>query len=197
MKNMKLIVLIEVAIMAALAVVVDLIPSIKLTPSISFNVAMVPIFLLAFRRGFKAATLAGFIWGLLQVALGEAWVVHPIQVFLEYFVAFAFIGGAGLFSSRIQSAVRDGRKKGLLSWMLLAILVGSVARYFWHFIAGVFFFGYLAPDNLSPVLFSFAANGASMLGSAILCAIVLCALVATAPRLVKVEDGRSVNHKAA
>ena len=40
MKNMKLIVLIEVAIMAALAVVVDLIPSIKLTPSISFNVAM-------------------------------------------------------------------------------------------------------------------------------------------------------------
>ncbi|GIN61032.1 thiamine transporter [Robertmurraya siralis] len=187
MKKLSLLALIEASFFAAFALILDLLPSIDLGPWISISFAMVPIFILAFRWGLKVSFLAGFIWGLLQFAVGDAYFLTPIQFLIEYFVAFAFIGFAGFFIKPIQAEFQKGDKKKALSWVVIAIFVGSIARYFWHFLAGIIFWGSYAPEGMSPVIYSLVVNGGAMLGSAILCAIVLLALLSNAPRLIKVR----------
>ncbi|MGM0752135.1 MAG: energy-coupled thiamine transporter ThiT [Bacillota bacterium] len=187
MKNIRLVVLLEASLMAAFAVILDMLPSIKLSPSISISIAMVPIFLLSYRRGWKAGILAGFVWGLLQIALGDAWIATPVQMVIEYFIAFASIGLAGFISGKIQSSLRNNCRTEAVMWIVAATFLGSLARYVWHFIAGFVFFAEYAPKGMSPLLFSLAANGITMLGSALLCSIALLIVLNTAPRLIKVR----------
>ncbi|CAN7569880.1 energy-coupled thiamine transporter ThiT [Rossellomorea sp. LjRoot5] len=188
MKNTRLVVLLEASLMAAFAVILDMLPSIKLSPSISISIAMVPIFLLSYRRGWRAGLIGGFLWGILQIALGDAWIATPVQMVIEYFIAFAFIGFAGLFAGRIQDALGSSRRSKAILWVVIATFAGSLARYFWHFIAGFVFFAEYAPDDMSPLLFSFVMNGITMLGSAFLCSIVLVFIANMAPRLIKVQS---------
>ncbi|MGM0852206.1 MAG: energy-coupled thiamine transporter ThiT [Bacillota bacterium] len=187
MKNIRLVILLEASLMAAFAVILDMLPSIKLSPSISISIAMVPIFLLSYRRGWKAGILAGFVWGLLQIALGDAWIATPVQMVVEYFIAFAFIGLAGIFSGKIQASLRSNHRSKAVMWIVAATFLGSLARYFWHFIAGFVFFAEYAPKSMSPLLFSLVANGITMLGSALLCTIALLIVLNTAPRLIRVR----------
>lgn len=184
-KRLRLQTMIEVAIFAAFAMLLDFLPSIKPIPSISISVAMVPIFIVAFRWGFLASVLSGFLWGILQIALGDAWILTPTQAFIEYFIAFAFIGFAGLFMGPIQKSFREHRKKRAIFWMVVAIFVGSAARYFWHFVAGVVFFKSFGIDSsVSPVMFSLFANGTSFFFAASGCLVVLVLLTVKAPQLI-------------
>ncbi|WP_117161805.1 energy-coupled thiamine transporter ThiT [Paraliobacillus sp. X-1268] len=185
MKKLSLVMLIEASFFASLAFVFDLLPSIRLSPSISISFAMVPILILAFRWGIRVSLISGFIWGILQVILGDAYILTPLQAFIEYFIAFAFIGFAGLFYKVIQSNLKMGKKKKVLFWVITATLVGSVARYFWHFVAGFIFWGEYAPDDMNVVLFSLITNGITMLGAFVLCAILLVLLIGTTPRLIE------------
>ncbi len=180
--------MIEAAFFAAFAMILDFLPSIKLSPAISISFAMVPIFILAFRRGVIAGVLSGFLWGLLQVMLGDATILTPTQFLIEYFIAFAFVGFAGLLYPVIQKNVQNGNKKVALAWVVAAALVGSIARYFWHFLAGVIFWGEYAPEGMSPVVYSFIANGTTMLGAFVFCSVVLVVLLASAPRLIQTDE---------
>lgn len=195
MKKLSLLALIEASFFAAFALILDLLISIKPTPNISISVAMVPIFILAFRWGFRTTLISGFLWGLLQVVTGDAWIATPVQAFIEYFVAFACIGFAGAFYHFIQKEIRYGSKKKALGWVVVAVFAGSIARYFWHFIAGIIFFGSFAPKGMSPFLFSFAVNGAAMLGSWILCSIVLVLVISATPQLImRKESLKAITH---
>ncbi|MBE7121580.1 energy-coupled thiamine transporter ThiT [Bacillus cereus] len=187
MRNTNLQAMIESAILAAFAMVIDILPlSIKISAtggSISF--AMIPIFIIAYRWGFKMAFLGGLIWGLLQIVVGDAIIVTPIQVIIEYFVAFAFIGFAGLFYKQIQQTLMNGQRKKTIAYIILATFIGSLARYFCHFIAGIIFWGQYAPKGQSAVLYSLIFNGSTMIGSYILCTVLLIFLFTTSPRLFK------------
>ncbi|MGH0594877.1 energy-coupled thiamine transporter ThiT [Bacillus pretiosus] len=191
MRNTNLQAMIESAILAAFALVIDILPlSIKISAtggSISF--AMIPIFIIAYRWGFKMAFLGGLIWGLLQIVVGDAIIVTPIQVIIEYFVAFAFIGFAGLFYRPIQKALltsnENNEGKKVIGYIILATFVGSFARYFCHFIAGIIFWGQYAPKGQSAALYSLIFNGSTMIGSYILCTVLLIFLFLTSPRLFK------------
>jgi len=194
MRNKRLIMMIEASFFAAFALILDLLPSIKLSPNISISFAMVPILIIAFRWGFAAATASGFLWGLLQIATGDAYILTPVQGFLEYFVAFACIGFAGLFATKIQSILAIDKKRAL-TWMVVATLVGSLARYFWHFVAGVIFWGESAPDGMSPVLFSLGVNGGTMIGAAVYCSVILILLVSSSPRFL-LQKGSQVKIEA-
>ncbi|MED3395371.1 energy-coupled thiamine transporter ThiT [Bacillus wiedmannii] len=199
MRNTNLQAMIESAILAAFALVIDILPlSIKISAtggSISF--AMIPIFIIAYRWGFKMAFLGGLIWGLLQIVVGDAIIVTPIQVIIEYFVAFAFIGFAGLFYRPIQQALltsneNNGGKK-VIGYIIVATFVGSFARYFCHFIAGIIFWGQYAPKGQSAVLYSLIFNGSTMIGSYILCTVLLIFLFITSPRLFKSISAYQLN----
>ncbi|PGK40280.1 energy-coupled thiamine transporter ThiT [Bacillus anthracis] len=186
MRNTNLQAMIESAILAAFALVIDILPlSIKLPTGGSISFAMIPIFIIAYRWGFKMAFLGGLIWGLLQIVVGDAIILTPIQVLIEYFVAFAFIGFAGLFYKKIQQTLINGEGKKTIFYIILATFVGSFARYFCHFIAGIIFWGQYAPKGQSAVLYSLIVNGSTMIGSYILCTILLIFLFLTSPRLFK------------
>jgi thiamine transporter len=184
MRNLRLLVMIEAAFFAAFAFILDILPSIKISPAISISFAMVPIFILAFRRGVAAGLLSGFLWGLLQVVFGDAYYLTPVQFIMEYFIAFTFVGFGGLFYAVIQKFFQNGHKKAALAWVVLATFVGSLARYFWHFIAGVVFWGKNAPEGMSPVIYSLTVNGTTMLGAFILCSVILVAVLASAPKII-------------
>lgn len=184
-KKFKLQTLLEIAIFAALAMLLDLLPSIKLHPSMSISFAMIPIFIISFRWGFKAGFISGFIWGILQIALGDAWILTPLQAFIEYFVAFSFVGFAGLFANKIKSNLLDNKKQTAAIYIIIAVIVGAAARYFWHFIAGVVFFSeYALEAGQGPVIFSLIANGITFIGAAISCSVLLVLLISTAPHLI-------------
>ncbi|MBM7649278.1 thiamine transporter [Bacillus ectoiniformans] len=173
--------LMEAAIFASLAFLLDLLPSIKLSPVISISFAMVPIFYVALRWGVKAGMASGFLWGLLQVILGDAYILTPVQAFIEYFVAFAFIGMAGVFAGKLAKA----EKKAPV--ILAAVFIGSAARYVWHFLAGWIYFGEYAPEGTPAALYSLFVNGITMLGAFALCSIVMMFLWKAAPRLLTVR----------
>ncbi|MCM3214170.1 energy-coupled thiamine transporter ThiT [Niallia taxi] len=184
MKKMGLVVLIEIAIFAAIALVLDLLPSIHLGASGSISIAMVPIFIIAFRWGFKASATAGFLWGLLQIVTGDLQALAFWQVILEYFLAFACIGFAGLFMPTIQSKLKNGEKGAASLVMAAAILTGSAIRYFWHFLAGVTIWAQYAPEGQSALAYSLFYNGVPFIGASVLCSIVTVILLSAAPRLV-------------
>lgn len=186
MKKIKLQALIEAAFFAAFALILDLLPSIQLGPWMSVSCAMLPIFILAFRWGFTVSVISGFIWGLLQVATGDAYILNIVQFLIEYFVAFAFVGFAGLLYKQIQTAFFAEKKKAKgLILAVLAVFLGSIARYFWHFLAGVVFWAEYAPEGMSPVIYSLVVNGATMIGAAIFCSILIVLLLSAAPRLIQ------------
>ncbi|MED3662974.1 energy-coupled thiamine transporter ThiT [Ureibacillus sp. FSL K6-8385] len=186
MNKIRLQALIEASFFAAFALILDLLPSIKIGPWISISFAMVPIFILAFRWGITVSFISGFIWGLLQLATGDAYILTFLQFLIEYFIAFAFIGFAGLMYKPIQRAFfKEQNKVKGIGFAVLAVFIGSVARYFWHFLAGVIFWAEYAPEGMSPILYSFIVNGSTMAGSAILCSIVLILLLSAAPRLIQ------------
>jgi thiamine transporter len=185
MKRFKLQTVIEIAIFAAIAMLLDLIPSIKFGPSISISFAMVPIFIIAFRWGIIASVTSGFLWGILQIALGEAWILTPTQAFIEYFIAFACIGSAGLFMGIIQKNLKDDFKGKALIWIIIAVYIGSMTRYFWHFVAGVIFFkSYAIEAGKAPFIYSLTMNGITYFFASLACSIVLILLISRAPQLV-------------
>ena len=103
MRNTNLQAMIESLILATFAMIIDILPlSLKLPTGGSISFAMIPIFIIAYRWGFKSAFLGGLVWGLLQIVVGDAYILTPVQAFIEYFIAFAFIGFAGLFYRPIQ-----------------------------------------------------------------------------------------------
>ncbi|KAB2442184.1 energy-coupled thiamine transporter ThiT [Bacillus luti] len=213
MRNTNLQAMIESAILAAFAMIIDILPlSLKLPTGGSISFAMIPIFIIAYRWGFKMAFLGGLIWGLLQIVVGDAYILTPIQAFIEYFIAFAFIGFAGLFYRPIQNALlsssedqsnlgsrkdkpasKQSKKKKALVYIILATFVGSFARYFCHFIAGIIFWGQYAPKGQSAVLYSLIVNGSTMLGSFALCTVLLFLLFRTSPRLFKSINAYQIN----
>jgi len=189
-KKLSLQAMTEVSIFTALAMLLDFLPSIKPIPSISISLAMVPIFIIAFRWGFLASFVAGFLWGILQIVLGVAWILTPTQAFIEYFIAFAFIGFAGLFAGLVKRNLQQNLKTRASLWIVIGVFVGGAARYFWHFIAGVIFFkNYAIEAGKSPFIFSFLTNGTSFFFASIGCAIVLILLIAKAPRLITSASG--------
>lgn len=185
MKRFELQTIIEIAIFAALAMLLDFLPSIKFGPSISISFAMIPIFIIAFRWGIVASVTSGFLWGILQIALGEAWILTPTQAFIEYFVAFACIGFAGLFTHIIQEKLKGDSKGEALIWIVVAVYVGSLARYFWHFVAGVIFFkSYAIEAGKAPFIYSLTTNGITYFFASLACSIVLVLLISRAPQLI-------------
>ncbi|KHD84768.1 energy-coupled thiamine transporter ThiT [Heyndrickxia ginsengihumi] len=187
MKKLSLQEMIESAIFAAFAMMLDLVPSLHLPGGIEVSFAMVPIFIVAFRWGFLASFASGLVWGLLQIVVGDAAndILNPIQGIIEYFIAFACIGFAGMFKTVIQKNVSNHHKVRANCWIVLAVLVGCISRYIWHFIAGVIYWGSYAPKGQSPVIYSLIVNGGTMIGNFIICSVISTILASIAPHLLK------------
>ena len=154
-------VLAEVAVSVALAYVLNLIIVYSLPQGGSITLgSMVPILLLALRRGPKIGIFGGTIFGLVQMFLGGYWYTVA-QVLLDYPVAFACLGLAGFFRSK----------------PIIGVVVSITGRFIAHFASGVIFFGMWAPPELGPYLYSAIYNGSYLLPELAISAVLIFLLL--------------------
>jgi len=134
--------------------------------------SMLFIIIIGYFFGVRTGVLAGIVFGLLKLALG-GYVFAPIQILLDYPLAFGALGLSGLFANQ---------KYGLIK----GIIIGSFGRFICHFISGVVFFGQWAPEGWNSVIYSmwynFSYVGVEGVATAILVSI---PVVATAFNQVK------------
>ncbi|TFJ94458.1 energy-coupled thiamine transporter ThiT [Lentibacillus salicampi] len=184
MRSKRTLFLIEVAVFTALALMLDIIPflSIKLwAQGGSVSLAMIPVFIIAFRWGLKGGLLSGFLWGILQIAVGTGYVLHPLQGFIDYAMAFTVIGFAGIFAKQVQEAVQSGNSKVYLTYITLGVILGSMLRLAAHFAAGVVFFE-SAVEGQSVWVYSFLYNVSYIVPSAVISVVAVFLLFHKQPR---------------
>ncbi len=186
MSNTRLVLLVETAIMAGLAYVLGLVQinfGWAYGGSISF--VMVPIVILALRRGMLAGVTAGLIVGLLKLMFG-GYVVHPIQAILDYPLAFLVIGLAGMVKLSPNLS-----KNKLMTLSVIGIVVATALRFVCHFLSGVVFFAEFAEDT--PVLiYSAIYNLSYLVPEAIITAVAVYFIVVGAPQLFKPRASVSI-----
>lgn len=112
--------------------------------------SLLPLMVYSYMFGVRKGVFAGFIYGILQ-AVQDPWILHPAQFLLDYPVAFASIGLAGMFRR-----VKAFEKLPQISFSLGAVVAG-VLRFVSHVFSGVFAFSeYAGGDN--PWLYSLGYN---------------------------------------
>lgn len=197
MKQKQTLFLVEIAVFSALAYLLDLFSGFlfsRIWPQGgSVSIAMVPVFLMAFRWGIKGGILTGFLFGLLQFILGMSQIYHPIQGILDYLVAFALLGAAGLFAAQVKENMQKGNRKKWIAFIVVGTFIGSVLRFITHFISGWVFFGSYAPPGQPAALYSFIYNGTYMLPSMILSAIIVILVISYAPS--RMVSSKQVSNK--
>ena len=164
----------ELALAIALAVVLDLLsktlPIPRLPSGGSVSLRMLPIFVVAFRHGWKAGVTAGGVYGVIEF-MTASYAVHPIQVPLDYPVAFGATGMAGLIPGRIEAGESPGW--GERTRILGGVLLGNGLRFMAHFTSGIVFWGQNAPEGQPVWLYSLSYNGSYMVPQTIVDIILL------------------------
>lgn len=162
----KIKLLAEVAVMVALSGALYAIKIFTLPQGGSVTLAsMVPIFLLALRRGPKIGIASGIIFGLValveDLSTGAEVIVSPAQPFFDYPLAFGALGIAGYL-----------RKEPLL-----AVTVGVAARFCSHFVSGILFFASFVPSGENLFVYSAIYNGTFLLPELAITALIMIGLV--------------------
>jgi thiamine transporter len=139
----------------------------------SFGLEMLPVLFIAIRRGVVPGIVAGGLFGLLQLTgiAGTPYIYHPLQALLDYPLAFAALGLAGLVPVGSMEDVHN------LPRLIAAVTVGAGARLVLHFLSGLIFFAAYAPGWEAPWLYSITYNLLYLLPSAIVTAICLWPLL--------------------
>jgi thiamine transporter len=188
MKRSKLLLLIEIAIFAAIGLVLDMLSINLWFQGGSVSLIMVPIVLMSIRWGLVGGLGTGFIIGLLQILSGRAYILLPAQGFLDYFVAFTVVGLAALVRHKVLQAKVDSSRGKLITYVVIGVVIGGLLRFVTHVIAGVIFFSESA-EGQNVWIYSIVYNGGYMIPSIILTAIVCSLIFVTAPRLIEPRKG--------
>jgi thiamine transporter len=150
-------VLAETAIFIALATALSLIVVYTLPQGGSITAAsMVPILWLALRRGPKVGIAAGVLYGFIQLGL-LPYVIDPVQLLLDYPLAFGVLGLAGLFQK----------------YPVAGAAVGISGRFVVHFVAGVVYWAPVEAPTLNPFVYSAVYNGSYILPELVISGFIL------------------------
>ena len=115
--------------------------------------SMLFIVLIGYWYGLKAGLMTGFAYGLLQFFMDPVF-YSPMQLLIDYPLAFGALGLSGLFSEK---------KNGLLKGYIL----GVTGRYIFAFISGIIFFGHYAPEGTPAAVYSLSYNATYIVPEAI------------------------------
>ena len=133
------------ALMVALAIILDQIKLFEMPQGGSVTLfGTLPIIALGYLLGTRWGLLGGAVTGILNLIFG-GYVIHPVQMILDYIIAFSVMGLSGLVRNR-----KNGLTKGYL--------LGVFCRYICAVISGVVFFGEYAPENFNALTWSLWYN---------------------------------------
>jgi thiamine transporter len=127
---------------------------------------LVPLIWFALRRGAKWGIFAGFVYGLVHALLPGSYIIHPVQGLLDYPLAYAALGLAGLF--------RKIRIVGPIAGTALGIL----GRFTFSFLSGLLFF-VENPFSTEGMIASAVYNGTYLIPEFVITVFVLYVLLGT------------------
>ncbi|HHU74445.1 MAG TPA: energy-coupled thiamine transporter ThiT [Clostridiales bacterium] len=117
-----------------LTVVTSMFPLFELPNGGSITLfGMLFISFIGYLYGAKVGILTGIAYGLLDLIL-EPYVVHPLQLLLDYPIAYGCLGFAGLFAKSKYSIIKG-------------YILGVGGRLLCHVLSGVIFFAEYAGDQ--------------------------------------------------
>ena len=122
--------------------------------------SMLVICLPGYFFGVGAGLLTAVAYGVLQLLLGP-YVLYPMQLVVDYLLAFGALGLSGLFA---------GSKHGLIK----GYLVGVFGRYVFAVLSGWLFFGSYAWEGWDPLPYSLVYNAIYIFSEALLTVAILC-----------------------
>ncbi len=120
---------------------------------------MLSLFLVSYLFGARQGILAGMAYGLLDLIVNPS-VIHPIQIFMDYPLAFGAIGIGGLLRN-----YNFGIIKGYV--------LGVLCRYVVVVLSGIIFWGMYAAEGFNAVTWSFFYNITYMLPEAVITVAIL------------------------
>lgn len=175
----------EVAIFAAIGYVLDFLQGAYsdffLPNGGSLGIAMLPIFIIAYRRGFLPALITGIVMALLDIAdgfyvLSTDWYLMLIQVLLDYGLAYPLCAFAGVFAKQVRESESTGKR---ICFSLLGVLLGSCLKFLSHFLSGALFWGddpksfAWGLDWMNKWSYSLIYNGSYVFGSMLICGAII------------------------
>lgn len=116
------------------------------------------ICLIGYLYGTRSGILTGIACGFLDLIL-KPYVVHPVQLLIDYPIAFGCLGLSGVFMKS---------KLGLMKGYAL----GVAGRYICHVLSGVIFFGMYAGTQ-NPMIYSLVYNATYIVPEAVVTIILL------------------------
>ena len=126
--------------------------------------SMLFVTLIGYWYGPRVGLTAGFAYGILQfVQGGGSFILSPLQVCMDYILAFAALGLSGFFHNKIN---------GLIKGYLFAVFI----RGLFHTIGGYLYWMDYMPDSFPQSLgfiYPFAYNYAYLLAEALITVIIL------------------------
>lgn len=126
--------------------------------------SMLPLMLFAYVYGVGPGMTVGAVYGVMQFII-EPYFLSVPQMLLDYPIAFAMVGLAGVFSTY------KNRPVGLMA----GVVLGSLGRFVAAVLSGVVFFAEYAGDQ-NPWVYSIGYNGAYMLPECIICVVLALAV---------------------
>ena len=184
----------EVGIFAALGFVFDELQGIISKSAFpnggSIGFAMIAVIIIAYRRGVLAALLTGLIMGIFDV-MGGAYIVHPVQLLLDYVLPYTFVGLIGFLKPFFD---KYNKKSWRLLWLISGVIIGGLLKFLCHYIAGVIFWsdpsGWKWEDcrSMSAWLYCFVYNIAFIGPSIVITCALAIPLYIKAPRLFIVKE---------
>jgi thiamine transporter len=118
--------------------------------------SMVPLIWLAIRRGPKIGVAAGILYGLIQFAI-LPYAIDPVQVLLDYPLAFGVLGLAGFFKKL----------------PLFGACVAIAGRFVMHFVSGVVYWAPIYAPDLNPFAYSAIYNGSYLLPELVVSGVII------------------------
>ena len=166
MRNDRTLIMVEIALSVALAVVLNFLKPIQLPYGGSVSLVMLPIIVIALRRGVLVGILTGALYGVIDAQI-DPYVVHPVQYLLDYPVAYALVGLAGFGRALWVKAVVDGRmRRAAWTVVLPSVAIGALGRYVAHVVSGFVFFGEYAPEGQPVLAYSMIYNSFVLVSAA-------------------------------
>lgn len=127
--------------------------------------SMLPIMAFAYGFGVIPGLFTGAAYGLLQL-IQSPYIIHPVQVLLDYILAFTVLAFAGTFRKlKIPSTLK----------LLLGIVLSALLRFLCHFLAGATFYASSAPVGQSAWVYSLLYNSFVLLDA------LICIVIASLP----------------
>lgn len=155
----------------------------------SIGIAMIAVLIVAYRRGLWPALLTGLIMGLFDIAT-SAYIIHPVQLLLDYILPYALVGFVGLLKPLF---IKNDAKSNRIIWLIAGAFIGGLLKFASHYLAGVIYWanpkGFVwGLENMNVYLYCFVYNIAFIGPSIILCGAALVFLYLKAPQILVVKE---------